>query len=164
MAPQYPTLICVLLFAEKGAFMTRYTAPDDLQTALKQNCETVRRKKGFVLFRRGDKCFGMFVVLAGKVSLDFGVDSPFARSYGPGALVGLPATLTRRDYSMTATVTDDAELGFCSFDALESLLRERPGLCKQLLVVLGERMAENQQMARALLTKDQQPEQHSVVV
>jgi CRP-like cAMP-binding protein len=54
----------------------------------------------------------MFVVFSGKVSLDFGVDSSLVRTYGIGALVGLPATITRRNYSMTATVTEDAELGF----------------------------------------------------
>jgi CRP/FNR family transcriptional regulator, dissimilatory nitrate respiration regulator len=140
--------------------MTQYTAPADLQTALKQNCERVRRRRGAVLFRRGENALGIFVVLAGKVSLDFGVDSKFACSYGPGALVGLPATLTRRTYSMTATVIDDAELGFWSLDELDLLLQRRPDFCRQLLVILGERMAENQQMAKALLAKDERPEQH----
>jgi CRP-like cAMP-binding protein len=144
--------------------MTQYTAPADLQTALKQNCERVRRRRGSVLFRRGENALGMFVVLAGKVTLDFGVDSKFARSYGPGALVGLPATLTRRTYSMTATVIDDAELGFWSLDDLDLLLQRRRDFCRQLLVILGERMAENRQMAKALLAKDEQPEQHSAVV
>jgi CRP-like cAMP-binding protein len=69
--------------------------------------------KQTVLFRRGEAAFGMFLVLEGKVSLDFGVDgsNPLNRAYGPGALVGLPATLTGHNYSMTATVTEDAESG-----------------------------------------------------
>jgi hypothetical protein len=42
----------------------------------------------------------MFLVLRGRVSLDFGVDdsSPLNKTYGPGALIGLPATLTGRTY------------------------------------------------------------------
>ena len=57
--------------------------------------------------------------------------------------------LTQHNYSMIATVTEDAELGFWSSEALTLLLRKRPDLCRQLLVVLGERMAENQQIAKA---------------
>ena len=133
---------------------------DGTQTKLRK----VTKTEGVRVVPPRRNALGMFVVLAGKVSLDFGVDSKFARSYGPGALVGLPATLTRRTYSMTATVIDDAELGFWSLDELDLLLQRRPDFCRQLLVILGERMAENQQMAKALLAKDEQPEQHSAVV
>jgi CRP-like cAMP-binding protein len=129
----------------------------DLQTTLRLNGEPIRKSKSAVLFRRGQKADGMFVIVRGKVSLDFGVDSAFARVYGPGALVGLPATLTRKNYAMTATVTEDAELVFWSLSELDSLLQKRSDFCRQLLEILGERMAENQKMMKALLSKDQQP-------
>ena len=104
--------------------------PVSLQFVLQQRCEEIRKPKGSVLFRRGEKAAGTYVVLSGKVSLDLGVDTAFARSYGSGALLGLPATLTKRDYSMTATVTEDAEVGFCSTRALDLLLQKRPELCQ----------------------------------
>ena len=107
-----------------------------------------------MLFRRGEKASGMFVVLSGKVSLDLGVDSASVVTYGPGALIGLPSTLTRLNYSMTATVTEDAELGFWSPDALDSLL---PDLCQPLQAILGKKIAENHEVERALLTRDKQP-------
>lgn len=129
----------------------------DLQTSLRLHGVSIRKVKTDVLFRRGQKAVGMFVIVRGKVSLDFGVDSAFARVYGPGALVGLPATLTRRDYAMTATVTEDAELVFWSLRDLDFLLQRRPDFCRQLLEILGERMAENQKMMKAMLRKDQQP-------
>ena len=90
----------------------------------------------------------MFVVLSGKVSLDLGVDSALCHSCGAGALVGLPSTITRQNYSMTATVTEDAKLGFWTPDALESLLRSKPSLCQPLLVILGARVAENHDAER----------------
>jgi len=133
------------------------TAPANLQIALEQRCEKVRKPRSTVLFRRGEKACGMFVIFSGKVSLDFGVDSPLSRSYGRGALVGLPATVTRRSYGMTATVTEDAELGLWTPAALDSLLRERPDLCQQLLVILGERVIENQEVQKALLERDKRP-------
>jgi CRP-like cAMP-binding protein len=84
-----------------------------------------------VLFRRGERAFGMFLNLGGTVSLDFGVDGSgaLASTYGPGGLVGLPATRTKRNYSMTATVIDNAELGFVITEVLKSLLRSHPELC-----------------------------------
>jgi CRP-like cAMP-binding protein len=101
---------------------------------LRENAED----KGELLFRRGEKATGFFVVLGGRVSLDLGVDTALARSFGPGALGGLPATLTRGNDSMMATVTEDAELGFWTAHALDLLLQTRRDLCQQLLVILGE--------------------------
>jgi CRP-like cAMP-binding protein len=147
-----------LLHSDDGVpFMADNMASGNLQHMLEQRSEKVRKPRSTVLFRRGEKASGMFVVLSGKVSLDLGVDSALGRTYGPGALVGLPSTLTRHNYSMTATVTEDAELGFWSPDALDSLLRKRPDLCPPLLAILGERIAENHEVERALLTRDNQP-------
>jgi CRP-like cAMP-binding protein len=106
----------------------------DLQTTLRLHGEPIRKSKSAVLFRRGQKADGMFVIVRGKVSLDFGVDSAFARGYG-----------------------EDAELVFWSLRELNSLLQKRPDFCRQLLEILGERMAENQKMMKAMLSKDQQP-------
>lgn len=144
--------------------MAGYLGRTSLQITLEKQGERLHRPKSAVLFRRGERGRGMFIVLRGKVSLDIGVDSALARSYGPGALVGLPATLTRQNYSMTATVTEDAELGFWSFQALDSLLRQNPDFCQELLAVLGERMEENRRIAQALLAKNAQPVQSSNVV
>jgi|SRR5208283_2205538 len=144
--------------------MAGHIAPLNLQLALEQRCEKVCKPRFSVLFRRGEKAFGMFVVLSGKVTLDFEVDSPLARSYGSGALLGLPATVTRRSYSMTATVTEDAELGFLTAEALDSLLHERPALCQQLLAILAERVIENNELQKALFKGDKQPSLESVVV
>jgi CRP-like cAMP-binding protein len=140
--------------------------PDHLHAALEERCERVRKSRSTVLFRRGEKAFGMFLVLRGTVSLDFGVDSSakLASAYGPGALVGLPATLTGRNYSMTATVTDDAELGFLTSLAVNSLLRQRPDLCQQLLTILGEKISQTRQITRALLNNETPPSQGANVV
>ena len=123
----------------------------NLQAALEQDSKRVSKPVGTVLFRRGEQAAGMFVVLSGNVHLDFGVDSALSCSYGPGTLVGLPSTITRRAYSMTATVTEDAELAFLSPEGLESLLRRRPELCEQLLVILGKRIATNNDFVHTLL-------------
>jgi CRP/FNR family transcriptional regulator, cyclic AMP receptor protein len=145
--------------------MPRYTAPADLHAALEQRCKRVRKPRSTVLFRRGERAFGMFLILRGAVSLDFGVDCSvgLANTYGPGALVGLPATLTGRGYSMTATVTDDAELGFLTAHAVESLLREQPELCQQLLTILSAKIAHTEQLTKALAHNEKLPRLESGV-
>lgn len=70
--------------------MAKHTSPNNLQTALEKRCERVFMQKSAVLFRRGEKEFGLFLILSGKVSLDFGADTPYTRCHGPGALMGLP--------------------------------------------------------------------------
>ena len=137
--------------------MASPTVPARLQLALADGCKRICRPKSTVLFSRGEKAFGVFLVLSGSVSLDTGIDKVPARSYGAGAVVGLPATLTKRDYSMTATVSEDAELGFLPPQTLDSLMQNDPNLCQALLALLSERVLEIQQAQMALLQKEKQP-------
>lgn len=123
-----------------------------LKEVLEQGNQIVRKPKSSVLFRRGDKAAGMFVVLSGKVILDYGVDSVCGRSSGPGALIGLPSTLTGREYSMTATVTEDAKLSFWSRERLLLLLRQRPDVCRLLMTIMQERITESQTTPTASLS------------
>jgi CRP-like cAMP-binding protein len=136
--------------------MTRYSAPADLNALLLRRCEKVQKTRHTVLFKRGEVSFGMFLVLRGRVSLDFGVDgsSPLNKAYGPGALIGLPATLTGRPYSMTATVTDDAELGLVSCETLKALLREQPQACQELLTMLTAKIVQTDEITRAVLGRN----------
>jgi CRP-like cAMP-binding protein len=134
---------------------------DNLKSVLQEGGERICKPRYSVLFRRGQKSFGMFVVLKGKVSLDVGIASPFARAYGAGALLGLPASVSKREYSMTATVTEDAEFSFWTLEALERLLQENPELCQELLGIMAERLAENHELMKALLKGRKQPSQKS---
>jgi len=136
--------------------MASCTAPANLLTFLEQNCERMHKPRSAVLFRRGEKAFGMFLVFSGRVSLNIGIDEALARCYGAGALIGLPATLSKRIYSMTATVIEDAELGFLPPQVLESLMRDNPDLCQELLAILNERMLQIQQLQKILLHKEKQ--------
>lgn len=130
------------------------STPFHLTQELEEGSERVHKQKSTVLFRRGDKAAGMYLVVTGKVMLDYGADSACGRSYGPGALVGLPSTLTLNDYSMTATVTEDAVLTFWSPGRLQLLLRQRPDLCRMLMALLKEKIAENHAMEMRVLNQE----------
>jgi CRP/FNR family transcriptional regulator, cyclic AMP receptor protein len=140
-------------------------SPDHLYSALEQCCERVKKPKWTVLFRRGEKAYGMFLVITGTVHLDFGVDSAAAlgSTCGPGALVGLPATLSGGNYSMTATVTDESELGLISTPLLVSLLHKNPELCRELLTILSSKIDHTDQVRRTMLGKENLPRPESRV-
>jgi CRP-like cAMP-binding protein len=135
----------------------------DLQTTLVQSCTRILKPRSSILFRRGEKAFGTFFILKGMVRLDFGVDTPLAHCYGPGALVGLPATLTKSPYTMTATVTENAELGFLSSEVLDLLLRNNPALCRELLTVLGEKTLELKKVTQTMLDSGDPASGNSIV-
>lgn len=99
---------------------------DELYAALDRHCVRVAKPRSAVLFTRGDQPFGIFLVLTGSVMLDFGNGVRYP--CGPGALIGLPATLPKTVYSMTATVVRDASLGFLSTKRLFDLLEKQPQL------------------------------------
>ena len=132
--------------------MACYIAHPDLYAALERCCERVLKRRTTVLFRRGDKAFGMFLIIRGTVRLDFGVDAStvLGNVCGPGALVGLPATLSRTHYSMTATVTEDAQLGFLTPQAVAALLREQPEFRQHFLKILSAKVAHTEQVTKAL--------------
>jgi CRP-like cAMP-binding protein len=64
---------------------------------------------------------------------------------------------------MTATVTGDAELGFLTTQVLESLLREHPEFCRELLEILGAKLTHTEQVTKALLRKEKLPKLESGV-
>ena len=138
--------------------MASCSASRNLFLFLEENCEKLHEPKSTILFKRGEKVFGMFLILSGIVSLEFETDSVPSRLYGPGTLIGLPATLTKRNYSMTASVMEDAQLGFLSPEVLDSLVRKNPDLSHELLTLLSDRILEIQRVQKDLLDpRDQLP-------
>jgi CRP-like cAMP-binding protein len=136
----------------------------DLFTFLENASERLFLPRSAILFRCGDESFGTFLVLSGQISVEYGGGTPETRCYGPGALIGLPATITKINYSMTATVVESGEFGFLSSAALESLIRDNPALSQRLLALLVEKVLEMDRVKRSLLEKGSAPAQESNIV
>jgi CRP-like cAMP-binding protein len=120
---------------------------------LEERCAKSLQRKSAILFCQGEDPFGIFVVFSGQVTLDFGVPRLKNQCYGPGALLGLPATLTRQPYCMTAIVTEDAKVGFMPYEKVDLLLRECNDIRQQVLNLLGETLSESRKVAKALLSE-----------
>lgn len=136
----------------------------DLYTHLENASEKLFLPKSMVLFRRGDESFGTYLVLSGEISVEYEAGTAAKQCYGPGTLIGLPATLTKSAYNMTATVCESGEFGFLSSETLESLIRDSPALSQQLLALLVEKVLEMDRVKRSLLEKSSPPSQVSKIV
>ena len=66
--------------SRKRGFMFAESVSFHLTPELEEGGARVHKQKSTVLFRRGEKAAGMYVVQSGKVTLDYGVDSVVASS------------------------------------------------------------------------------------
>ena len=102
----------------------------ELNAELDRMASVVAMPSGTLLFRCGDPVSGVFVIHRGAVTMY--IDTPgnplLTKTLGPGDIAGLPAALTGT-YSLSARVTEDAELGFISASQVGSLLERSPHLC-----------------------------------
>jgi CRP-like cAMP-binding protein len=114
-----------------------------LQTELGHLASVLHKQKGAILFRRGDPGIGVFLIRKGKVSLQLDGDIALypSRALGPGAIVGLPATISGEAYSLAAEVIEDAELGFVSRDDFLALMKKDTSLCLEAMDLLGKEIA-----------------------
>jgi len=123
--------------------MAEFTASPQLEAAIKAAASVSEKKKGTVLFRRGEPAIGIFLILTGRVTLRLeGQKSLYsARDLGRGAIVGLPGTLSGGFYSLTAEVSEDAELAFVSRPDFVVLLAADSSLCLEAMNLLGKEIA-----------------------
>ncbi len=122
----------------------------ELNKALQTAAKTIKKKKGSLLFCAGTPARGAFLVKTGKVRLQLeGAGGLYpTRTLGPGAIVGLPATVSGEPYSLTAEAVQDCELDFISRKQLLALLQENTTAALQILQILSEEIYEMRNTAR----------------
>jgi len=99
--------------------------------------------KGTVLFRRGDEPRGLYLICSGSVSLtlDAGIFPFPTRTLGPGAILGLPSTISGSAYSLTAEVVDNAQLAFVPRAAVLNCLATNQQLCFEVMELLSSEIS-----------------------
>lgn len=117
------------------------TADSELQAALRAfSSQAVERKAPEFLFHQGDKPHGCYLIKRGKVRLS--MESPSGqkivqRVVGEGCLVGLPASINGRMYSLSCEVIEDVELAYLSRQDLALLMKSDTGTAMKLLDLLS---------------------------
>jgi CRP-like cAMP-binding protein len=122
--------------------MVLLQAPAEFKTQLLKMGEVVHCPSATYLFRRGEAGKGIFLISAGSVRL--GLDEAPAvfpsRRIGPGAVLGLPATLSGSAYSLSAEAVEDSTFVHVSREELLSLLREQHQLCFEVMRILTDEL------------------------
>lgn len=116
-----------------------FLANDELRDQLIAIGTPVTASKNEVLFRRGDAGRGVYVVMDGKVLLTAG-EGPMAvhRVCRAGCILGLPATMRERPYSLTAECTQTSTLALVSGADFHELLRKNPMYALQVVSMLAD--------------------------
>jgi CRP-like cAMP-binding protein len=103
-----------------------------------------------ILFRQGDSPAGVFLLRKGMVKLTSRTNGEFLLSVqaGPGSLLGVPAVVGAKPYSLTAEAMEGAELSLLTTEYFVHLMHTEPMLAFRVLEVLAEEV----RFAREALT------------
>jgi len=93
-----------------------------------------------ILFHQGDKPIGVYILLKGSVALSMnsGKETTMRTVASEGSLLGLPAVIGSKPYSLTAQATSDAELRFVRAEDFLELMRHNPIYMFPVLQVLAQ--------------------------
>jgi CRP-like cAMP-binding protein len=119
-----------------------FLADSDLIQALVKRAASIPCNEDRVLFRQGDPPVGLYILSVGEalVSMDTGADElEFSCVATAGSVLGLPALIAHRPYSLTAIARKGASLGFIDKDEFQTLVQtELPLMSKVLRVLAAE--------------------------
>jgi CRP-like cAMP-binding protein len=119
---------------------TSFIADPELFQLLKERAQTIAVGPDRVLFRQGDPPAGVYLLKSGDARLSSISDSGdeiFNVKVGAGSLLGLPAVIGMKPYSLTAEVLDGAELSMLTCEDFVVLMQSEPTMPFRLLQVLA---------------------------
>ena len=119
---------------------TAFVGDRELIEALQQRARSVDLGSNRVLFRQGDAPIGVFILTKGTARLtrrSKGEEVLTAR-VGAGSLLGVPAVIGAKPYSLTAEAMKGAEVSLLSAEYFVHLMHTEPVLSFRLLQVLAE--------------------------
>jgi len=124
------------MFLDSSAFV----AEPDLIRVLRQHAMPLDCAEDFKLFCQGDDPFGLFILLSGDATMileNDGGDPVISVPMAPGSILGLPALVSHKPYSMTAVAKKGAVIGFVTRDDFSTLMLTEPLLAVMILRVLA---------------------------
>jgi CRP-like cAMP-binding protein len=128
-----------------------FMIPEEVRAPLNRIAVPQSIPANTVLFRLGDPVQGVYLIHSGTVALSLpnAVEPP--RITGPGAVLGIPASICDRPYSLTAETLEPVEAGFISREDFVAVVRQDPDLCFAVIASVAEALADTRRQASALL-------------
>jgi CRP-like cAMP-binding protein len=117
-----------------------FVADPELVKELEKRAEPVAVSPDRVLFRQGEEPVGVYILRKGLAKLTSRSDGDAILSVqaGPGSLLGVPAVVGGKPYSLTAEAMAGAELSLLRSNDFVHLMHTEPALSFRVLQVLAE--------------------------
>lgn len=121
-------------------FSSAFVAEPQLLEELEKRSTPIALGEDRVLFREGDQPTGVYIVWKGTALLTRGSNGETVLTVEApaGSLLGLPAVVGTKTYSLTAVAREDAELSMVTCADFVELMEE-PHVAFQVLKVLAEK-------------------------
>jgi len=104
--------------------------------------ETIKVRSGSMLFQAGEPLKGLYVVVKGRFALWSGEDHVrVTRVAERRCLLGLPATIRNKPYSLSAEAVADSQVCFLSPEQFRLLLTSHPAAGAEVLNLLAEEIS-----------------------
>lgn len=118
---------------------TSFVADSELIQELEKIARPISLAPDHILFHQGDAPIGVYLLRKGTARLTSRSDGEaiFNVKVGAGSLLGLPAVVGMKPYSLTAEALEGAELTVVSCDDFVGLIQTEPSLPFRLLQVLA---------------------------
>lgn len=108
--------------------------------SLMQHSTPVDCERECVLFRQGDSPEGIYIVRSGEIALTMTSvtgESCLRLTAGPGSVLGLPAVISNKPYSLTVIAQAGSQVVFVSSDRFHPLMAAEPDLSFMVLQLLA---------------------------
>jgi CRP-like cAMP-binding protein len=112
-----------------------FQAPAELAKALWPYGSAMTHPAKKILFARGEKAHGLFLLISGSARLN--IPGARDRSVGAGSLLGVPGTLSRGIYSLSAELLEESQVLFVPSERVSSLLEANPAVGFQIVQLLS---------------------------
>ncbi len=112
-----------------------FLAPPELAAALLPYGSALNHPEGTVLFERGQKARGLFLLQTGSARLS--VPGALSRKVGPGSLLGVPGTLSKGIYSLSADLLEESQVLFVPSERVTALVADHPEIGFQMVQLLS---------------------------
>ena len=134
--PQFPSRISQEPLVDPSAFI----ASQELIRALEPHSTPVPCSQDRVLFCQGGNAAGIYILLSGSATLTMQSNSGhevLRVEVRPGSVLGLPALIGNKPYSLTALAQTGAHAAFISRDDFTHLMAAEPLLSMKVLEILA---------------------------
>jgi len=118
---------------------TEFLADPELAREIEKRSEPWEPDPEGVLFRQGDLPTALYFVKSGEVALGMETENRLVMCVraGAGSLVGLPAVVSSKPYSMTAAPCAGAEISKIGSEEFKALIASDPALALKALQTLA---------------------------